>query len=157
MLKPGLVVVGLVAKLCPTLATPWAVARQAPLSMEFSRQEYCLALLQGIFPTQGSNPGLLYCRQICFPWSYQGGPRSEEGTTRSSCVQLGGNAWQFNSSYSFQTVFQLVKRPSVWWLSSISRKDHSRKHQKIPLLWSYSPPAAGAKHCSCRSRKALPN
>ena len=40
MLKPGLVVVGLVAKLCPTLATPWAVARQAPLSMEFSRQEY---------------------------------------------------------------------------------------------------------------------
>ena len=94
-------------------AAPWAVARQAPLSMEFSRQEYCLALLQGIFPTQGSNPGLLYCRQICFPWSYQGGPRSEEGTTRSSCVQLGGNAWQFNSSYSFQTVFQLVKRPSV--------------------------------------------
>ena len=31
---------GLVAKLCPTLATPWTVARQAPLSMEFSRQEY---------------------------------------------------------------------------------------------------------------------
>ena len=32
---------GLVAKLCPTLATSWTVARcQAPLSMEFSRQEY---------------------------------------------------------------------------------------------------------------------
>ena len=30
----------LVTKLCPTLATPWTVARQAPLSMEFSRQEY---------------------------------------------------------------------------------------------------------------------
>ena len=29
----------LVAKLCP-FATPWTVARQAPLSMEFSRQEY---------------------------------------------------------------------------------------------------------------------
>ena len=31
---------GLVAKLCPTLATPWTIACQAPLSMGFSRQEY---------------------------------------------------------------------------------------------------------------------
>ena len=31
---------GLVTKSCPTLATPWTVACQAPLPMEFSRQEY---------------------------------------------------------------------------------------------------------------------
>ena len=31
---------GLVAKSCMTGAIPWAVARQAPLSMGFSRQEY---------------------------------------------------------------------------------------------------------------------
>ena len=30
---------GLVAKLCPTLVTPWTVACQAPLSMGFSTQE----------------------------------------------------------------------------------------------------------------------
>ena len=30
---------GLVAKSCATLATAWTVARQAPLSMGFSRQE----------------------------------------------------------------------------------------------------------------------
>ena len=38
-------------------ATPWAVAHQSPLPMEFSRQEYygCHFLLQGIFLTQGSN------------------------------------------------------------------------------------------------------
>ena len=29
-----------VAQLCPTLATPWTVAYQAPPSMGFSRQEY---------------------------------------------------------------------------------------------------------------------
>ena len=29
----------LVTKSCPTLATPWTVACQAPLSMGFSRQE----------------------------------------------------------------------------------------------------------------------
>ena len=26
----------------------------------------CHALLQGIFPTQGSNPGFLHCRQILY-------------------------------------------------------------------------------------------
>ena len=31
-------------------------------------------LLQGIFPTQGSNPGLLHCRQIFYHLSHQGSP-----------------------------------------------------------------------------------
>ena len=31
---------GLVTKSCPTLVTPWTVARQTPLSMGFSREEY---------------------------------------------------------------------------------------------------------------------
>ena len=35
----------------------------------------CHALLQGIFPTQGSNPGLPHCRQILYRLSYQGSPR----------------------------------------------------------------------------------
>ena len=34
----------------------------------------CRSLLQGIFPTQGSNPGLLHCRQIIHHLSYQGNP-----------------------------------------------------------------------------------
>ena len=34
----------------------------------------CHALLQGIFPTQGSNPGLPHCRQILYQLSYQGSP-----------------------------------------------------------------------------------
>ena len=34
----------------------------------------CHALLQGIFPTQGSNPGLLHCSQILYQLSYQGSP-----------------------------------------------------------------------------------
>ena len=32
------------------------------------------ALLHWIFPTQGSNPGLLHCRQILYQLSYQGSP-----------------------------------------------------------------------------------
>ena len=34
-----------------------------------------LFLLQGIFPTQGSNPGLSYCRQILCHLSHKGSPR----------------------------------------------------------------------------------
>ena len=45
---------GLVAKSCLTLATPWAIACQAPLSMGFSRQEYWSGLP---FPSPGDLPG----------------------------------------------------------------------------------------------------
>ena len=34
-----------------------------------------LAILQGIFPTQGLNPGLLHCRQILYQLSHKGSPR----------------------------------------------------------------------------------
>ena len=45
---------GLLTKLCPTLMIPWTVACQAPLSMGFSRQEYCSGLP---FPSSGDLPG----------------------------------------------------------------------------------------------------
>ena len=34
-----------------------------------------LSLLQGIFPTQGSNPGLPHCRQILYHQSHKGSSR----------------------------------------------------------------------------------
>ena len=50
-------------QLCLTLCDPWTVARQALLSMGFSRQE-CWSGLP--FPSQGGlpNPDLQHCRQI---------------------------------------------------------------------------------------------
>ena len=50
----------LVTKSCPTLATPWTIARQAPLSMGFSRQEYWSGLpfpSPGDLPDPGIEPG----------------------------------------------------------------------------------------------------
>ena len=38
----------------------------------------CHALLQGIFPTQGWNPGLLHCRWILYQQSYQGSPSAKQ-------------------------------------------------------------------------------
>ena len=62
----------LIAQLCPTLCDPMdCVAQQACLSMEFPRVSRltlentgvgCHSLFQGIFLTQGSNPGLPHCR-----------------------------------------------------------------------------------------------
>ena len=60
------------------------------------------SLLQGIFPTQGSNPGLLHCRRILYRLSHQGSPTlewvdypSSSGSSRSrnrtgvSCIAGG--------------------------------------------------------------------
>ena len=52
---------------------PWTVVCQVPLSMQFSRQEYCSgchSLLKGIFPTKESNSGLLQCRQMLYHLSH---------------------------------------------------------------------------------------
>ena len=74
---PKMLLLFSVAQSCPTLATPWTVAHQAPLSMGFSRQDTgvgCHALLQGIFLIQGSNLRLPHCRQILYRLSHQGHP-----------------------------------------------------------------------------------
>jgi len=47
-------------------------------SMEFSGQNTgvgSLSLLQGIFPTQGSNPGLQHCMWILYELSHKENPR----------------------------------------------------------------------------------
>ena len=57
-----------VAQSCPTLCNPkeWI----GPNTRVGS-----LSLLQGIFPTQGSNPGLPHFRWILYQLSYKGSPR----------------------------------------------------------------------------------
>ena len=73
---------GLVTKSCPTLATPWTVAHQYPLSMGFPRQEYWSGLpflSPGDLPNPRINPAspalrvgscivgsLLHSRQVLY-------------------------------------------------------------------------------------------
>ena len=67
----------LVSPLCLTLCYPMDyVALEAPLSMEFSRQEYWSGLpypSPGDIPNPGiePNPGILHWRQILYHLSYQ--------------------------------------------------------------------------------------
>ena len=68
----------LVAQSCPTLCDPMDCSPPDSSVHGDSPGKNpgvgCYALLQGIFPTQGLNPGLLYYRQILYHLSQQGSP-----------------------------------------------------------------------------------
>ena len=93
-----------------SFATPWTVARQAPLSMGFSRQEYWSGLS---FPSPGDLPrprdlNCMSCigRQILYHWA-----------TRKALCQ---NYWSLNF-------------PTREWRIEIS---HSVHHRFPRFLWS---------------------
>ena len=48
----------------------------------------CHALLQGIFPNQGLNPGLLHCRRILYCLSHQGSPKYSISLIKSILFML---------------------------------------------------------------------
>ena len=62
----------------PTLFDPmdcsWPSSSVHGASPDKNTGMSCHTLLQGIFPTQRSNPGLLHCRQILYHLSHQGNP-----------------------------------------------------------------------------------
>ena len=69
----------LVAQLCPTLFDSMDCSPPGSSVHGDSPSKNtgvgCHSLLQGIFPTQGSNPGVLHCRHILYHLSHQGSPR----------------------------------------------------------------------------------
>jgi len=69
----------LVTQLCPTLCEPVDCSQPGSSvhgdSPDKNTGVGCYALLQGIFPTQGLNPGLPHCRWILYHLSHQGSPR----------------------------------------------------------------------------------
>ena len=73
-----------------SLQPPWTIQ-----SMEFSRLEYQSghSLLQGIFPPQGSNPGLLHCRRVLYQLSHKGSPKILEWV---AYLFSSGSSWPRN-------------------------------------------------------------
>ena len=91
----------LVLKLGLTLVTSWAGAHQAPLSMDFSKQEYWSGLpfpSPGIFQTQGSNPNLLH-------WQVDSLPLSHQGSMVHSGYSVSADSFFSFSLYIFLLVF----------------------------------------------------
>ena len=76
----------------------------------------CRALLQEIFPTQGSNTGLLHCRRILYHLSHQGSPRILEwvaspspGDLPNPGIKTGSPALQVDSLPA-----ELPGKPNIW-------------------------------------------
>ena len=69
----------LVTQSCPTLCNPMDCSLPGSSDPGDSPGKNsgvgCLFPLQGIFPTQGSNPGLLHCRRILYHLSHLGSPQ----------------------------------------------------------------------------------
>ena len=68
-----------VAQSSPTLCNPMTMATRLLCPWDSPGKNTgvgCHSLLQGIFLTQGSNLGLLHCRQILYSLSHQGSPFS---------------------------------------------------------------------------------
>ena len=59
-----------------------------------------LSILQGIFPTHRSNPGLPHYKQILYQLSYQGSP----------CVWITANCGKFLKSWKYQTTLTCLLR-----------------------------------------------
>ena len=84
----------LVSQLCPTLFDPTDCSLPPPVSSvpgDFPGKNTgvgCHALPQGIFPTQGLNPGLLHCRQILYHLSHQGSPQITISSVQFSSVAV---------------------------------------------------------------------
>ena len=134
----------LVTKSCPTLSAPMDCRPPRLLSpwgfLGKNTRVGCHLLLQGIFPTQGSNPGLLHCRQILYRLSHQGGPGSVGGEEPSCRCRRPGRQ-RFDP-----------------WAGSIPWR---RRWQPAPVLLLQNPMDRGAWQASVhrvtRSRTQLSN
>ena len=93
------------------------------------------SLLQGIFPTQGSNPGLPHCRQILYQLSHKGSPQMWEMDHKEDWKIDAFNLWccrrllrvpwtvrtstqsilrEINPEYSLERLMLKLKAPPLW-------------------------------------------
>ena len=102
-----------------TRLSPWhsvLVSQSCPtLSMKFFRQAYWRGLpfpLQVIFPTHGSNLGLLHCRQILYHLSHQGSPAMTQAAAMRTGLKEMGTKWFWNWRLTvLKTIKMTVIRP----------------------------------------------
>ena len=90
--------------------TPWTVALHGVLQ----------AILQGIFPTQGLNPGFLYYRQILYHLSHQGSQDVYmylESKKKNICTYINKCPETFGSYLLTVAIYKQGTVEVPWWLS----------------------------------------
>ena len=104
------------------------------------------SLLQGIFPTQGSNPGLPYCRQILY---HQGSPRILEwvacpfssgssqprNQTEVSCIAGGFfTSWATREAWSLPETYSKI---NLKWTTNIYVRAKTTKGNIRKPFWCW--------------------
>ena len=94
----------------------------------------CHALLQGIFPTQGLNPGFPHCRQILYHLSHQGSPRILEWVAIPFCRGSSQPRDQTQVSHIAGRFFtsRATREAQEYWKE---RKKESEVAQLCSIVW----------------------
>ena len=134
-----------------------------------------LSLLQGIFPTQGLNPGLSHCRRILYQLSHKGSPRILEWVaypfsrgssgprngTGVSCIQ----ADALNGSYPEREEWRKLPRQSTsaearrrWWKprAGVQQRPPAPGHRALPGSSSHPGEPHQPSERSCTPRFHFP-
>ena len=147
--------------------TPWTIAFLAPLSMEFSKQEYCSGLP---FPspdllTQEWNLCLLHCRQILYCLTHQRSPPSQY-THGQSIFQMSLDLPEFKCGAFFILLYtncfkftcdksQLCFRSCECLSESCSAMSDSLQHHGLWLARLFCPWDSPGKNTGVRSYSLL--
>ena len=104
------------------------------------------SLLQGIFPIQGSNPGIPHCRQILYQMSHQGSPRilewvaylfcsgSSQPRNRTQASHLGSPTGRFFTNWATKERASMkIKHKYSLHLSNQQPKHVASQHLKYTL------------------------
>ena len=98
----------------------------------------CHALLQGIFPTQGSNPGLLYCRKNFFTiWA-----------TREACVCIVLCKWWTSVIAQLVKNLPAMQETRVWYL--VKEISWRRDRLSVPVFLGF-PCDSVSKESTCNT------
>ena len=113
-----------------------------------------LSLLQGIFPTQGSNPGLLHYRQILYRLSLQGSPSRVRLDHSIQIAREESFWWAFTNN-----ILQLARWPMMAWFYrkishsflffSVSLNDVLSKWHQVHGFQNYDGNKAQVKLLAC--------
>ena len=105
-----------------SLATPWTIQPARLLcpwnSLGKNTGVGSRSLLQGIFPTKGSNPGLLHCRQILYCLSHQGSHSLITFDEKDSTVSTTSHCCNAGSIFSpFYCRFFITSSPIIFFFA----------------------------------------
>ena len=123
---------------------PHGLAHQAPLSMEFSRQEHGSGLpfpSPGSLPDQGLNLGLLHCRQILYHLSQQGSSwkaiyicMCQFSSVVQSCLTLCNPMDCSTPGLPVHHQLLELAQTHVYWVSDATQPSHPLSSPSPPIL-----------------------